>query len=161
MGKNILRVVTIVLLSVALFSTQQAEAQFLQKLAKGLEKVNNTLDKVEDGVEEIKNNPLTSTLFKKRKTTTKEEQPSSNSTEQSTELSMAESVAVADRPKVYDESDYEEVEPRYPFLPYYCYKVTSTLPKKGMLYETLFYIGGPQRTGRSTGKNSSFLSFKY
>ena len=86
MGKNILRVATIVLLSVALFSTQQAEAQFLQKLAKGLEKVNNTLDKVEDGVEEIKNNPLTSTLFKKRKTTTKEEQPSSNSTEQSAGL---------------------------------------------------------------------------
>ena len=113
MGKNILRVATIVLLSVALFSTQQAEAQFLQKLAKGLEKVNDTLDKVEDGVEEIKNNPLTSTLFKKRKTTTKEEQPSSNSTEQSAKLSMAESVAVADEPKVYDESDYEEVEPRY------------------------------------------------
>lgn len=152
MGKNILRVATIVLLSVALFSTQQAEAQFLQKLAKGLEKVNNTLDKVEDGVEEIKNNPLTSTLFKKRKTTTKVEQPSSNSTEQSAELSMAESVAVADEPKVYDESDYEEVEPRYhrPYIgPNTKYMILNDLYQAvNPVYEDIFAI-----------KDGSYYSF--
>lgn len=107
------------LLAVALLSTQEAEAQFLQKLAKGLEKVNDTLDKVEDGVENIKNNPLTSNLFKKKKSTTKEEeQPTANSSvaesAENQNLTMAESVAVAASPRVFDESDYEEVEPQYP-----------------------------------------------
>lgn len=121
MGKGVLRIATTLLLAVALLSTQEAEAQFLQKLAKGLEKVNDTLDKVEDGVEDIKNNSLTQSLFKKRKSNEKEETPATNATTttesrsaQSGAVAVAQSAEPEAKEPIFDDSDFEEVERQYP-----------------------------------------------
>ena len=49
-GFTRIMLVGIVMLAMAICEPQRAEAQFFKKLSQGLEKVNNTLEKVNDGV---------------------------------------------------------------------------------------------------------------
>lgn len=112
MKNSIFRVVTVLLLSVALLSVQEAEAQFLQKLAKGLEKVNDTLDKVEKAVDD----PLSAASLFKKKSNNKSNNEEKTSTTQATESKA--SVDKAPEPKeevvLLTDKDMEEVETQHP-----------------------------------------------
>ena len=65
--KNLTRFMSMVavVLAVAMFAPQRAEAQILKKLSQGLEKVNNALDKVEKGVDDVMSGNVDG-LFKSR-----------------------------------------------------------------------------------------------
>lgn len=100
----------------AIFAPQRAEAQILKKLSQGLEKVNNTLEKVNDGVDDVMKGDFDG-LFKSRKN--KQQQNTSNSSESNvsnseSNSSYEEAPEPEERAPVYDESDMEEAEKRYP-----------------------------------------------
>ena len=94
-----------VVLAVAMFAPQRAEAQILKKLSQGLEKVNNALDKVEKGVDDVMSGNVDG-LFKSRKN--KQKGNASN---------VAQDSAVADDEEdaaEWSEEDMEEAEVQYP-----------------------------------------------
>lgn len=93
-----------VMLAMAICAPQRAEAQFFKKLSQGLEKVNNTLEKVNDGVEDVMEGNLDG-LFKSRK---------NKQQETSEDMSRDVSADTKSGAPVYDESDMEEVEMKYP-----------------------------------------------
>lgn len=90
---------------------QETEAQFLQKLAKGLNKVNNALEQVEESVEEFTEDPLSaaSNLFQRKN----KKQKGGNDAEAVEEASNS-AYEESEPEPTFDESDFEEVEPQYP-----------------------------------------------
>ena len=136
-------IVSALTLSLALtLTSQSAEAQLFDKIARGLGKVNDALEKVEEGAKKVTSGDVTGLFQSKKRRQANADDDSAqttsesyNSSDDNAEDVEEEMVATNDSKPTYDDSDMEEVEPKY-HTPYISYR--TKYMQTGYIYNSNF-----------------------